>query len=387
MLKYLFITLCSFLMLTGCNSEKSKKNVEKSTKKDLKVIAYVHRLEDNWGKDFEKVHQITHINYAFANIKDGKVVEGNPSDSITFKKLNNLKNANEQLKILISVGGWGWSGGFSDAVLTSASRELFANSAVDFMLRHKIDGIDLDWEYPGLIGNGNVHRPEDKENFTEILKLLRKKLDSLATENNKYLLTIATGAFQQYLDHTDMQEAHKYLDFINIMTYDFYGGGDRITGHHANLALTARDTLKPPRSARFAVQQHIDAGIPANKIVLGVPFYGKWWKGTMPVNNGLYQPTSGKTGTYYFKNIADSLAGNTGFQSFWDDEAKAPYIWRQKDSLFMTYETPRSLKLKTAYVKDNDLGGIMFWQFNGDNGSLLNAIYDNLNDNTTTNNN
>ena len=344
-------------------------------------------MEDNWGKDFEKALQITHINYAFANIKDGKVVEGNPSDIETFKKLNKLKKANEHLKILISVGGWGWSGGFSDAVLTSASRHVFANSAIDFMLRHKIDGIDLDWEYPGLIGNDNVHRPEDKENFTEILKLLRKKLDSLPTKNNNYLLTIATGAFQEYLDHTDMIEAHKYLDFINIMTYDFYGGGDRVTGHHANLALTARDTLKPPRSARVAVQQHIDAGIPANKIVLGVPFYGKWWKGTTPVNNGLYQPTTGMTGTYNFNNIADSLANNSGFQAFWDDEAKAPYIWRQKDSLFMTYETPRSIKLKVEYVKNEQLGGIMFWQFNGDNGSLLNAINDNLYDKPAINNN
>ena len=387
MLKYLFVAVCAVLMLTGCNSEQSKKNTKKSTKKDLKVIAYVHRLEDNWGKDLEKALQITHINYAFANIKEGKVVEGYSSDTETFKKLNKLKKVNEHLKVLISVGGWGWSGGFSDAVLTSTSRQIFANSAIDFMLRHKIDGIDLDWEYPGLNGNDNIHRPEDKENFTEILKLLRKKIDSLDTENNKYLLTIASGAFQEYLDHTNMREAHKYLDFINIMTYDFYGGGDRMTGHHANLKVTDRDDYKPPRSARVAVQQHIDAGIPANKIVLGVPFYGKWWKGTMPVNNGLYQPTTGMTGTYNFKNIADSLASNSGFNTYWDDEAKAPYIWRLKDSLFMTYETPRSVKLKIDYVKNKDLGGIMFWQFNGDDGSLLNAIYDNLHTKSLTNNN
>jgi chitinase len=378
MIKYFFVSVCSFLMLTGCTSEQSKKDTKKSTKKDLKVIAYVHRLEDNWGKDLEKALQITHINYAFANIKDGKVIEGNPSDTATFKKLNKLKKVNEHLKILISVGGWGWSGGFSDAVLTPASRQVFANSAIDFMLRHKIDGIDLDWEYPGLIGNGNVHRPEDKENFTEILKLLRKKLDSMSTENDSYLLTIATGAFQDYLDHTNMREAHKYLDFINIMTYDFYGGGDRVTGHHANFKATGRDDYKPPRSSRIAVQQHVDAGIPVNKLVLGVPFYGKWWKGTQPAMRGLYQPTTGKTGTYNYDDLVDSLAANTGFNPYWDDDALAPYIWRKKDSMFITYENPRSIKLKVDYVKNEQLGGIMFWQFNGDNGSLLNAIYDNL---------
>ncbi len=378
MLKYLFIAVCSLLMLTGCTSEKSKKNISRSTKKELKVIAYVHRLEDNWGEDLEKALQITHINYAFANINDGKVVEANSSDTETFKKLNKLKKVNEHLKILISVGGWGWSGGFSDAVLTSASRQIFANSAIDFMLRHKIDGIDLDWEYPGLNGNDNIHRPEDKENFTEILKLLRKKLDSMSTENNSYLLTIATGAFQEYLDHTNMREAHKYLDFINIMTYDFYGGGDRVTGHHANLEVTGRDNYKPPRSARIAVQQHVDAGIPVNKIVLGVPFYGKWWKGTKPSTNGLYKPTTGKTGTYNYNDLVDSLAGNSEFKAHWDNDAKAPYIWRSKDSMFITYENPRSIQLKVDYVKNEQLGGIMFWQFNGDNGSLLNAIYDNL---------
>ena len=371
MVKKLLLSVCSLSVLSGCISEKPKE-------KDLKVIAYVHRLEDNWGKDFEKALQITHINYAFANIKDGKVIEGNSSDTETFKKLNKLKKVNEHLKVLISVGGWGWSGGFSDAVLTSESREIFANSAIDFMLRHKIDGIDLDWEYPGLVGNGNVHRPEDKDNFTEILKLLRKKLDSLSNNNNNYLLTIATGASQEYLDHTDMSEAHKYLDFINIMTYDFYGGGDRVTGHHANLETTGRDDYKSPRSASLAVEQHVKAGIPVNKIVLGVPFYGKWWKGTMPLNNGLYQPTTGMTGTYNFNNIADSLASKSGFQSYWDNEAKAPYIWRKKDSLFITYENPRSIELKVDYVKKEQLGGIMFWQFNGDDGSLLNAIYNNL---------
>ena len=98
------------------------------------------------------------------------------------------------------------------------------------MLEHHLDGIDLDWEYPGQIGDHNIFRAVDKENFTAILKLLRQKMDSLDKNDSKYLLTIATGANQSYLDHTNMKEAQKYLDFINIMTYDFFTGGSKYTG-------------------------------------------------------------------------------------------------------------------------------------------------------------
>ena len=293
----------------------------------------------------KRQNKITHINYAFANIKDGKVIEGKDTDTEIIKKLNNLKQVNKNLKILISVGGWSWSKNFSDAVLTEESREKFANSAIAFMQRHKIDGIDLDWEYPGLPGDGNVHRPEDKENFTAILKLLREKLDALTTNQNKYLLTIASGASQNYLNHTNMREAHIYLDFINIMTYDFHGGGERKTGHHANLNRSGYDDNAIVRNATSAVQEHVDAGIPIDKIVLGVPFYGRWWKGTDPMNNGLYQKTNGATGSYNYNAIIDSINSNKGYVEYWDEAAKVPYIWRQKDSLFITYDNAKSFKV------------------------------------------
>lgn len=377
MMKILLILM--IFSIFGCNSNNNRASTKEASQKGNRIIAYVNEWQDNWGENFEKATQITHINYAFANIKDGRVIEGRDTDTETIKKLNALKQVNPHLKILISVGGWGWSGNFSDAVLTENSRQVFANSAIDFMLKHEIDGIDLDWEYPGLIGAGNVNRPEDKENFTAILKLLRKKLDSLSSQNNKYLLTIATGASQNYLDHTNMKEAQKYLDFINIMTYDFHNGSEAKTGHHANLFNSKYDDNEESISAKIAVQQHIDAGIPANKIVLGVPFYGRWWKGVNPKNNGLYQASSGVTGSYNYNSIADSLKTDKEFISYWDSTAIAPYIWRQKDSLFITYENPKSIEYKVKYVKENQLGGIMFWQFNGDNGTLLKTIFDNLN--------
>ncbi|MGK0252664.1 MAG: chitinase [Mariniflexile sp.] len=373
-----FSTFVFFVIFfTNSNNKNNQQDLNGRNQKDYKIIAYVHGWQDNWGENNEKARQITHINYAFANIKDGKVTEGNETDGETFMKLNKLKQTNKELKILISVGGWSWSKNFSDAVLTEKSRQIFANSAINFMLRHKIDGIDLDWEYPGQLGDNNHFRPDDKEHFTNILKLLRKKLDSVSTTNKHYLLTIATGANQNYLDYTNMKEAHQYLDFVNIMTYDYVTGGSKRTGHHANLFMSEFDNDKQRNSAK-AVQEHIEAGIPAHKIVLGVPFYGRYWKGAQPENNGLYQNAVGETGGFSYSTIADSLSNNA-FVSYWDESAKAPYIWREKDSMFITYENMKSMQYKVDFVKNENLGGIMFWQFNGDNGSLLNTISDNLN--------
>ena len=374
MSKQFLIIFFSFFLIVSCDENKVNKQIENNDNSNhkKKVVAYVNSWQDNWGENNEKAKQITHINYAFANIKEGKVVEGNIGDVENLKKLNHLKQVNKDLKILISIGGWSWSKNFSEAVLTENSRQLFAASAIEFMLKHNIDGIDLDWEYPGQKGDNNKFRPEDNENFTAILKLIRGKLDVISNKNSQYLLTIATGANQQYLDHTNMKEAHQYLDFINIMTYDFFTGGSNRAGHHANLYISEFDN-EGGASVSKAVEEHVNAGIPFEKLVLGVPFYGRWWKGVNPKNNGLYQNSFGQKGSSSYKSIADSITNKT-FKPYWDNKAKAPYIWRASDSLFLTYENSKSLKIKIDYVNQNKLGGIMFWQFNGDNGELLTTI-------------
>ncbi|MBJ2175497.1 glycoside hydrolase family 18 protein [Aureibaculum sp. A20] len=370
LLKYLFLSFLCF----SCSKTNKKEEVKNVDNNDYKVIAYVQGYQDNWGENLEKARQITHINYAFANIKNGKVIEGYSVDTEALKKLNALKSINPNLKILISIGGWSWSKNFSDIALTEQSREIFANSAIDFMKKHKIDGIDLDWEYPGQNGDNNTFRPEDKENFTALLKRIREKLEAIKPEH--YLLTIATGANQAYLDHTDMAKAHQYLDFINIMTYDYYTGGSNSTGHHSNLFSSS---LNPNGvSSAKAVEEHVNAGIPIEKLVLGVPFYGRWWKGVNAENNGLYQDSSGKRGSYNFKEIEENYIDKNGFVALWDDEAKAPYLWNAKENQFVTYENSKSLKFKINYIKDKKMGGVMFWQFNQDSGTLLNTISGNL---------
>ena len=225
------------------------------------LIGYLGAFQGNPIEiNSDHIKKLTHVNYAFANVINGKVMN-DPSmsnDSLNYAYLNDLKKHNQDLKILVSVGGWAWSGGFSDAVEDAAKREIFAGSAIDFMVKYRLDGIDLDWEYPGLIGNNNPFRKEDGRNYTLVIKLIREKLDSLeARIGNKqnYLITIASGASQSYINNTELGETQQYLDYINIMTYDFFGPWTKITGHHANLSSSASNP--DGQSTIAAVDRHI----------------------------------------------------------------------------------------------------------------------------------
>ncbi|MDN5205358.1 glycoside hydrolase family 18 protein [Fulvivirgaceae bacterium BMA10] len=379
----ILVTSVLLIAVFSCN-QKEKDQVSESNKNadpdGYKIIAYVHGGDSDWGSNDELASKVTHINYAFANVIDGKVVLGNEADPANLERLNQLKLVNPALQILISVGGWSWSGNFSDAVLTETSRNIFANSAIDFMLKYNLDGVDLDWEYPGQIGNGNVFRPEDKENFTAILKLIREKLDSVSNEKH-YLLTIATGANQNYLDNTDLATAQKYLDFINIMTYDFHGAWAPNTGHHANLFYSEHDQNGYKRSVSAAVDEHMAAGIPKEKLVLGLPFYGRYWTGVENEGtNGLYQTSTGEGGGYSYNKLERELIDQQGYKRFWDESAKVPYLWNAEKKEFVTYDDPKSFKIKIDYLQEKGLSGVMFWQYTGDSDkhTLLNVLYDNL---------
>ncbi|MGY6520912.1 MAG: glycoside hydrolase family 18 protein [Mongoliitalea sp.] len=306
----------------------------------------------------------THINYAFANVIDGLVMEGEgrfEQDSLNLVALNSLKTINPDLKILISIGGWTWSKGFSDAVLTPEGRKKLTDSAIEYLLRHQLDGLDFDWEYPGIPGDDNPYRDEDRENFVWMLKSVKEALDSLGGLHQKqYLHTIASGGFKEYVDANNLGEAQKYLDFINIMTYDFTGVWASETGHHTNLNAPKSEM----RSTQAAVRQHLEAGVPAEKLVVGVAFYGKAWKSVFPENNGLYQPATGWK-NFSFKDIQAFIANNA-YEKLWDEASQAPYLWNPADSIFFTFENEQSIKAKADFVKEMGLGGMMFWEYHED---------------------
>ncbi len=373
-LRFLLFTLpvWSILGLNQCNNSGKTTN-RVAQKPEYKIVGYVA----GWtGMPVQNVDagKLTHINYAFADIDQGKIVLRLKTDSLNLVQLVGKKTQNPDLKILISIGGWVWSNWFSDAALTPESRSKFAGSAIELMLKYKLDGIDLDWEYPGQIGEDNVFRPEDKQNFTLLLGEIHRQLEELESILGiHYLLTIASGGDQLYIDHTDLGEAQKHLDFINIMTYDFYSGLDSVTGHHANLNLSA-NVNSLHKSIQTSVDGHLKAGVPVEKIVLGIPFYGRMWTGVTQQNNGLYQKAK-SVGTIVDYNIIIDKYMNKNFVKILDEAAKAPYLWNNDSCRFISFEDTTSLALKLRFVKEKGLGGAMFWEYSLDYKSeLLNTI-------------
>lgn len=345
-----------------------------------RIIGYVTGQADIWKIEAEK---LTHINYAFAKVSDADTIGfRDPRAARHLAQLQGLKAENPDLKLLVSVGGWG-AKHFSDAALTRDSRERFARSAVRLVKQYGLDGIDIDWEFPGQAVGGIDARPEDTRNFTRFLQTLRDHLDSLSAErgrvgDDRYLLTIASNDDQEYFDHTEMEELHRYLDFVNIMTYDFFTSGSETTGHHTGLFRSSHDGA-PTRTAAAAVERHLDAGIPPEKVNLGVAFYGRKWTGVRLERRGLNQPYERFAGYHGYATLEAEYIDQKGFKRYWDDAAKAPYLWASDSSSFISYEDPTSLRHKAQFVREQGLGGVMYWEHSTDyRGVLLDTLYEHL---------
>ena len=345
------------------------------------IVAYVFPQETVLQPGQVNPHSITRINYAFANIKDGRLVEGFPSDTANLALLTSLRKQNPSLTVLISVGGWAWSGGFTYAARTAQSRARFIHSAVEFIRAHHLDGLDIDWEYPGLPGAGHAYRADDKRDFTSLLKETRAGLDRLSKETGRRMyLTIAAGASDNYLEHTQMGDAQRYLDTVNVMAYDYYEpASDEITGLHAPLY---PNTADPEHiSADDSVRAFERAGVPAEKLLLGVPFYGHIWGSVPDRHHGLYQPGKQIPGAFTPYSVIESNMLGKGFTRYWDEQSQAPYLYDPARRIFVSYEDPQSIAVKCKYVLRHHLGGVMFWTYLDDpSGAMVRSIDSSLND-------
>jgi chitinase len=314
--------------------------------------------------------KLTRINYAFSNILNDRMVIGSPADAQNFALLRSLRNTNPNLTVLVSVGGWLWSTNFSDMALTRDSRAIFEDSVMQFLTRYDLDGLDIDWEYPGMPGAGHPFRPEDKHNFTALLGELRERFDASARRGRRLYLTIAMGASDEVIANTEMQKVQRYVDTVNLMTYDYYEpGSESITGNHSPLYANPAD----PKAASSAdtVRAFQKAGVPAEKILLGVPFYGHEWGQVKDQNHGLFQVGKPVPGAYTPFNIIDNTILGHGFTRYWDDAAKVPYLYNPQQHIFVSYEDPESLKIKCQYIRSQKLAGIMFWEYFGDSQAKL----------------
>lgn len=286
-------------------------------------------------------NKVTHINYSFGHVNAS--FDGIRIDQDTkLTALAGLKAKNKSLKILLAIGGWG-SGGFSEMARDEVKRKSFATDCKRVLNQYNIDGIDLDWEYPTSSGAGIASHPDDTKNFTLLARDIREAIG----EDN--LLTMASAGSAAYVD---FPAVIKYLDFVNIMGYDY----NVVPYHHS--ALFGGSPISPWMNSSRAVESHLGKGIPAQKLVLGVPFYGR----------------SDMTFSIAYKNIK----GNSALASYtekWDDIAKVPYYADSNGALVFSFDNETSIKLKCEYALFKNLRGIMCWEFNQDNGDLADVIY------------
>ena len=312
---------------------------------------------------------MTHIIFSFCHLKGNRLSVDNARDTLTIQRLVALKSRNPQLKVLLSLGGWGGCETCSNVFTTDNGRQEFSRSVKELLDYFKADGIDLDWEYPAISGfPGHRFVPEDKPNFTKLVMELRK---AIGTKNE---ISFAAGGFSKFLEESiEWKKVMPLLDRVNLMTYDLVHGYSTVTGHHTPLYSTPQQK----ESADNAIHYLDSIGIPLNKLVIGAAFYARIFENVDSANNGLYQPGKFKRGVP-FKAYPTVFSADSGFVYHWDPIARAPWLYNAAQKLFVTFDDTTSMRLKTAYAADKKLNGIMFWQLGEDTYSngLLDVIYE-----------
>jgi chitinase len=381
--------------------------------------------ERQYYVDMVPASRLTHINYAFINITKGDnqpsnyvYIQGEIPNSRTptpecfladpwadvehgrggfsaaetvrgnFGQLRQLKERHPHLRTLMSIGGWTWSTNFPKAASTADNRRIFAASCVAMMRRYGFDGLDVDWEYPVSGGLTPSNDPADKRNYTLLLQEMRRQLDAAgaADGGRRYLLTIAAPAGDRNIGNLELRELGEVLDWINVMNYDLAGEWDSVTGHLSAMHPWSGQ-LNPLWNGEKVVDQYLAGGVPEDKIVLGVPFYGRSMAGvTSTANLGLAQPFptrpgpgswAPEPGLIDWKHIDSTYQREgSGYQYGFDDQAKVPWLFNPSTGVFITYDHPQSIEYKARYARQRGLGGVMFWELTQDDaaGRMLNAV-------------
>lgn len=309
-----------------------------------------------------------------------------------FNQLKKLKARHPQIKMFISLGGWTWSKNFSRFSLTDASRRTLVASCIDIYLKGNLpvgdgaggpgaavgvfDGIDIDWEFPG--GGGlpyNSVSPADKTNFTLLLAEFRRQLNQLTAQTGRpYALTVAIGAGADKIDNTEPGPYSQHLDWINLMSYDYHGGFEAQgpTNFQSNLHVDPNNPatgVVKTYATETAVNKLLAAGVPASKVVVGIPFYGRGWTGVPSGGaNGLYQPATGPARGTYEQGIEDyKVLAPRNAPKFYHPITKQ--LWTYNGTEFWSFDDPVVIATKAAYVNNLGLGGLFAWSLDGDDAN------------------
>jgi chitinase len=366
MKKFITTFFVILTLLTGCEkddyqkSQKHDDNTKLAERVDGRVaLAYV----TYYGTAIPDPACITHINYAFAElyvvngVYKGFKLEG---DVARFQKIVDLKKQNPDLKICISFthtvsnADNAQGGGFSALAKSDEYRKSFALDCKAFLVNWNLDGVDIDWEFPGISWSGHACDPSvDVQNYTLLMKQLRETLGS------NYLLTYAgyvqdmkttTGGYK----YIDVSEVNQYVDFVNLMTYDI----SEAPKHQSALYNSNADW-----DCERTVNEYINAGVPANKLVLGIPFYGRHSFSLAPTAINYRDIILLDSRTYKIDN--------------WDNIACVPYVTKD-GTYYCGYDNSRSIALKGEWVLSRGMKGMMFWDYDGDDaaGTLRRSIWE-----------
>ncbi|MFI3175996.1 MAG: glycosyl hydrolase family 18 protein [Eubacteriales bacterium] len=299
-----------------------------------------------------------HIAFGLIN-EEGKVYWQADRES-----MKRIRQIHPNIKLILSIGGWA-ADGFSQAASSEEGRVELARSAVALLVEEGLDGLDLDWEYPCIDAGEIQALPEDKENFTLLLAEFRRQLDELDTYKS---LSIAAGALDIYLESTNMADVVQYLDYVQLMTYDFHCGASETSGHLANLYPSKTEPEAP--NADYAIQAFVKSGVPKNKLVMGAAYYGRVWTHVENKNDGLGVLVSPSNHTHMkYNEIIELLEKDPSYKRYYDEDAKACYLYN--GDTFITYEDKDTLRHKLDYVLENELYGMMFWEYEQDETHTL----------------
>ena len=395
-------------------SDSPTTNLSNTSNVNKNIIMYF----PNWGVYSESHNnltvgdipwdKVTVINHAFFTVSKDFKLESTDKDADFEKSFPNSEGWDQEqlrghigeykyykskypnVKVLISVGGWTRGENFHDMAKTKENRKIFIDSIIDFLKKYPfIDGIDIDWEYPGEnrqkdpndeYDKGCPGGPEDKENFTLLLKEIRQAYK----DNNlpDKMLTIANTGNYEKLQLQEPDKYIEYLDFINVMTYDFHGAFEKQTNHHAPIYYNEDDPTRYNKytfCAEYALKMYVkEYNIPTEKLNVGSPFYSRGWSEVddSTGTNGLFS-----TATKAYKGSWDSVTSpggqipwfqikemenKDGWKKYWDDKAKVPYLYNKSLKSMITYEDEKSLKERCNFVIKNNYGGIIVWEITGD---------------------
>ena len=346
---------------------------------------------------------VTHILYAFLHIcGPGQLPEDAPRcagkgdfqlatsaiDDTFDAAFARLKARAPHVKVVASVGGWGGSDPLFHIANDAAARAAFAKSAADFLRSHPaFDGIDIDWEHPTNNGAANgvqLGSPADGQGYVELAKSLRAALDTLTAENGrKYIATAAINTDRALVAKVDYKDVAKSLDYIFMMTYDFYGSWTKTAGNHAAPRASGADAGD---GLDASVKTMIDAGVPAGKLVAGVGMYGRGFTGVARPGAGKGFSGSTHTGSYPapegasdYRELAAryldrSGRGRHGYEAIYDPQTQAWNLYNARNALFMGYDDPRAVITKGLFARQAGLAGVFAWELSQDNGDILNAM-------------